>query len=781
MISKPIDIILEFIENDLQLHERLNIDDNIKLIVDIDKYKKNKPNLTLETILSNIADYLGITQNEISYTTNSSIETGSHHIVIPRFHMSVRKQKHFWNIFKKRYGYVNEIDTGIFCEGKWFRLPNQTKEQKIGTEHIIQQGILEDFVLKYIDNSIELSFDIPEVIEPLKLPSPSPSPSPKREIVSSPKCENDKWIDLLMNVIRNDLDENEIKKIGYDDFLKICTVLKCNSFSFDTFYNWSSIRDDTNISKKTWDSIKMTDMNIGLLVNMAKIYNAAGLKEWYQKWKIEDEEDKLIFETINSNAEYDFAVLFNFLYGDYFKCISTNDKNLLYHYQNHIWNKENDYSSIRNKLSKDLFLVIDNYKLNLQKKFKATTDEDLLSKYKKQIQKTTETAQKLKKTADKTNITKEIADLIKDAKFENNIDNAKFQIPIKNGKMLCIKKDDNTNYLRNRNIDDKFTFECDVDYIEEDESNVEHFDFVRKYFMDLFSNDIETMQVFLDYIKTSLCGVVLRHFVICSGDGCNGKSLLFEILNLIFKNFVDVLSKKIFIQTRDNSHLNSEFEKLNKCRVGFVSELPKGSKLNETNIKEISGGDRINLRTLNKTDETLISTCNIVMLVNDKPKFSNDEAGVAIKDRLINFPFKNTFEKNPNYKDELMKYSSHIFSYIMTQGKIISVINPTMAMLQETNEYLAENTQDNLAEFIDDFYEITNDENDKIKRDDLRLDFNNWCSERRYKINNDNNLTFTKNFNKKFGTKNKDSNHIKYFTGIKRKIFTETETLNIEP
>jgi len=154
-IIKPLDSICALLEQDFQLHERLRKDDNLILTVDVDNLTEHNSNANLEQILNDVSFFIGCQKNEISYTTNFSKETGSHHLTIPKFWMSTKNQKQLWIDFKKKYNYGKEIDSGIFDKDGWFRLPNQTKENIKGTEHIIQQGEIKDFLLKYIDEAIE--------------------------------------------------------------------------------------------------------------------------------------------------------------------------------------------------------------------------------------------------------------------------------------------------------------------------------------------------------------------------------------------------------------------------------------------------------------------------------------------------------------------------------------------------------------------------------------------------------------------------------------------------
>ena len=54
-------------------------------------------------------------------------------------------QKQFWNTFREKYNYKNDIDLLVYDCERWFRLPNQLKDNVKGTEHITVKGKLKIF------------------------------------------------------------------------------------------------------------------------------------------------------------------------------------------------------------------------------------------------------------------------------------------------------------------------------------------------------------------------------------------------------------------------------------------------------------------------------------------------------------------------------------------------------------------------------------------------------------------------------------------------------------
>ena len=73
---------------------------------------------------------------------------------------------------------------------------------------------------------------------------------------------------------------------------------------------------------------------------------------------------------------------------------------------------------------------------------------------------------------------------------------------------------------------------------------------MRKYFMDLFCNKEDTMQCVLDILKSVMIGKPLRYVFFLTGSGCNGKSLLFKILTVIFKKTFDIISKDVILKKK---------------------------------------------------------------------------------------------------------------------------------------------------------------------------------------------------------------------------------------
>ena len=196
-ITGDINTLLSEVKKDKQYHERILYDSLIKMNIDLDGYDIDTFRIQFKEYLYNVLG-LSVEIQDFKYTFNSGsiYNTGkkkgekkpSYHVVIPQFYGSSYVIKAIFEDFKKSLNLSKEEATtidaymGATGTGIWFRLPNQTKEGKKGTEHIIKNGKLSQFILHYIPEDCICINDLDTVKELLK---------PKPEIPKSKKVKQD--------------------------------------------------------------------------------------------------------------------------------------------------------------------------------------------------------------------------------------------------------------------------------------------------------------------------------------------------------------------------------------------------------------------------------------------------------------------------------------------------------------------------------------------------------------------------------------------------------------
>jgi len=476
-----------------------------------------------------------------------------------------------------------------------------------------------------------------------------------------------------------------------------------------------------------------------------------------------------IDELLLDATDYSLATYFVKQYGAKFKCISIKDKHIYNFTDKNLWCDEfGSGSKIREIISNEINTQFSNYRdqlISFQTKLNKSTDE--YEKIDRKIKKASEIIVKLGKTNDKNNILREILDKIEDVKFEDNMNKQLFMLPLKNKKMLDMK----TNQVIDRTTEHKFNYECDADYIEnmteEDEA------FVKKYFMDMFCGKEKMVKVVLDIFKSIFAGEPLCNIFFFTGTGCNGKSLLFKVLNQVFKKSMDIIDTNVIIDQKITSQITTQFEKLEKCRFGYVTELKEEMKLNETIIKKVSGGDPIDFRGLQKTNKTIQPTCSLGVITNEMPQIKMEP---AIMRRLVRVPFGNVFKNDKTFEAEVLSKKHLIFSYIMKYGVISDNFDFPEEMINAKNETIEDNTQiDYLKEFIDSNFQLVEfKKTEKMKRDDFRASYNNYLKSNNRPQDNYTHQKFARLI-KSYGIGIQESNGKSFYTGIIPKEQDEIE------
>lgn len=460
-----------------------------------------------------------------------------------------------------------------------------------------------------------------------------------------------------------------------------------------------------------------------------------------------------------SAGDYEFASYFKKEFGSKFKCVSIKEKNIYCFNDDNLWtNNFESGSKIREILSnemKERFIDCQNEMMTELESLDSNTE--IYEKLGRQVKRVSEICSKLSKTNDKNNILREILDKIEDITFANDLNKKEYMLPIKGKKMFNMK----TLEVTDRTIADKFDYECDAEYVTMAADNETY---VRKYFMDLFSQKADTVQTVLDILKSIFAGVRTRYIYFFTGEGCNGKSLLFKVLESIFKKAMDTIDSNVIIDNKISSQLTTQFEKLDKCRLGYVTELKSDMKLNEAIIKKISGGDKIDFRGLFKANTTINPTCNLCVLTNEMPQIKIEK---AIVDRLIKIPFLHTFEVDTSFETKLLERKDDIFSFIMKHGVIRDKFNLTQDMIDSKMETVEDNTEiDYLQKFIEINYTVVPFvKKEKVPRDTFRDGYNTFLKSKGLPMNKVTDVKFTRDV-KKYAIGVKESHGKTFYTGL---------------
>ena len=163
--------------------------------------------------------------------------------------------------------------------------------------------------------------------------------------------------------------------------------------------------------------------------------------------------------------------------------------------------------------------------------------------------------------------------------------------------------------------------------------------------------DEPTVEYFKAYAGYCLTGYIReQNFIFAWGTGGNGKTTIFGTLSKALGEYFTGLPSSVATVRKHEGHPEA-IARLDGARLAVLGDLPSGAKWNEAWLKQITGGDTITARLMNKGSFDFNPECKLITSGNQKPRLSTVDN--AIRRRLVMMPFLKTFddEENRNNKN----------------------------------------------------------------------------------------------------------------------------------
>ena len=292
-------------------------------------------------------------------------------------------------------------------------------------------------------------------------------------------------------------------------------------------------------------------------------------------------------------------------------------------------------------------------------------------------------------------------------KIMTKMNNNKDLIPVKGG-VVNLK----TGEFRKRTKYDLFSFELDVEWKGLDYETTD----IDNFFNDIMLNDIDMIQYLQKLLGYSVSGYVNeQRLVIFFGNGGNGKGILQNLLGQLLGDYYRQLTSDVVMETKKNSagSASPQLMQLLGARLAFVDESEMGGKLNESVVKNVTGGSAITARPLYGNFVTFLPTFQIILLTNHKPEINVNK---SIERRIVLVPFLAEFKDENNYEPNNPKHrkgDKEIELKLMQKidQLLVWLVNGSVRYFKEglgqppaqikdaTKEYLNEN--DDLGNFLE--------------------------------------------------------------------------------
>ena len=434
-------------------------------------------------------------------------------------------------------------------------------------------------------------------------------------------------------------------------------------------------------------------------------------------------------KTLNGATEYDIAYLMHKIFKDKYKCASIKHKSW-FEFNDHKWNIIDSGWSLRLKLSSYLscrYVMVINELLGKIEAF--VDDPNEQDKIKDKISKYHDIAKQLKKTRFKDNVMKECSELFYEKKFIDKLD--------KNANLMCFSNgvvDFKNKLFRNGEPDDYISISTNINFIDIKKANSDTKNEINIFMKQLFP-DIELEKYMWEHLASVLIGTNQNQtFNIYTGNGRNGKSKMVELMELTLGDYKG--SVPITLVTNKRQSIGScspEIAQLQGRRYAVMQEPTKGDKINEGIMKEITGGDPIQGRSLYSDTVTYVPQFSLCVCTNNLFDVKSQDEGTWRRMRTV--PFKSYFSDNPDPKNKYqfkvdkninVKFQDwkEVFAGMLVEKvyETNGIVNDCDIVTEFTNKYRSE--QDHITEFFTNF--IIQKEGCSLKKNEVKQDFTNW-------------------------------------------------------
>lgn len=298
----------------------------------------------------------------------------------------------------------------------------------------------------------------------------------------------------------------------------------------------------------------------------------------------------------------------------------------------------------------------------------------------------------LEETRNRDTLIKNLGFLYNDSDFYSKIDTNPHVFVCKNG-VLDLKE----LVFRQGQPEDLTTKSCLINYITMDDivasPELQEASYQLQDFLDQVLPDPEKQNYFLNIVAECLSGVVRREEAyINEGTGSNGKSKIFDLLELVFGQYAGKTNIALFTNRRDSANSPSPaIVELCGKRLVSCQEPDEGSKLSTGILKELSGGDKLTGRDLNMPLKTFTPSHRIFMMCNDKPTIDSTDDGTWRRMRNIRFDskfvehdderlldpvaFPNHFKKDPRIPEKFAKWAPILLNNLFERYKNLARTN----------------------------------------------------------------------------------------------------------
>tara|TARA_Y100000389_G_scaffold204972_1_gene261447 strand:+ start:7227 stop:9959 length:2733 start_codon:yes stop_codon:yes gene_type:complete len=316
--------------------------------------------------------------------------------------------------------------------------------------------------------------------------------------------------------------------------------------------------------------------------------------------------------------------------------------------------------------------------------------------------------------------------------FEEILDSKTHLVGFKNGVY-----DLELSVFREARCEDFVSLSTDIDFIEyswDHEMVIE----IQEFLAQILTNE-PVREYVLRVLASILSGEISNeHFHIWVGTGGNGKSKLIDLFEYAFGKYCGKLSVSAITHKRASASApQPELVRLRGKRLVVLQEPNEKEKIQVGFMKEISGGDKIVARTLNKEPIEFKPQFTLLLTCNELPEVPADDGGTWRRIKLVEFTSKfvlnpdpenpNEFPQDPHLDRKLKKWKNAFMWMLLEYYKIYKQEGYTepKEVTAFTEQY--QQLNDKYADFLKE--NILDDKNSTLYLDGVYSEFSVWYRE----------------------------------------------------
>ena len=700
------------LSNDKSYHLNLLNDTDYILYGDVDHIANEE---LFEQILEALSDYFNIDKDDISYTKAIKENEFSYHWSFNAYIATLKQLKLYMKEFKNKHPkFKDYIDLSVYSNNRWFRLPNQTNEDK-PIAHKVIKGNMSDFIFNYMNGDVER---LPIICEKEK-----EKVKPTNNEFNEDKTKYD-YIEKIVDLIDDDLAEE------YDDWTKIGFAIH-NELGdeglpiFQAFSKRSNKYDATKDDKWFLNlPVKKDGYNLGTLIKSISDDNKEEyieLKKEYLKLK----EEKVVNESINPELEKTFSLLEGDIApyiikkyltnteGDInYVCVSCSELKFFYFAKNR-WVEDVENATIFRYITKHFVKEIEEY-------IKNNDDNKMASKLLSKIK---------GKLSNYRGILEWIANELLNPKFYDLCDNNIYLLGFNNGVY-----DTKTKIFRDGKPSDYITKTTGYDFSTDDKGYSKDInEFLKKVFPeeDVREYIIQQQAQSISGMKGQDC--IYTH----TGRGGNGKSIEQGILKNVFGDYFLEIPSSMLTKINKMEHNKPDpfYSELKGVRYSVANEPSDGSKINDSLLKIMASKEGMKYRTLfsNKVEKLALQT-QIHIYCNNKLEFNGDDGGLCRRFKVINYISKftsdkdkinednNIYEMDVELSEKVMLWREDYMRMLISKFDPKYKYNEPQSIKNNSEKYSDANND--IKRFVEDHFEFTNKREDYLLMKNIKLMYN---------------------------------------------------------